>query len=245
MTRPICEHCKQPINTTPPTTIRLGGRCPECGTWKIGELKVAAPPPSSPSSPADAAKIDELLNAFQVACDSLNKHDCMDIDGWKDLAKERAILRNELRAKLLAARPRDTEGLERAATQLLALCGNDGEVETAWQQAVSDLRRAIAAPSLSSQTGSAEDATLDRLAKLLPDWDSYGAKAPDPTSIATARKLVRLLAGEWAIVPTSDGGVQLERHAEGFEAEITIPPGDGDTELYLIPALRSSGADTQ
>jgi len=67
--------------------------------------------------------------------------------------------------------------------------------------------------------------TIERLyemQKLAPGWDSYSASRIDPCCIAKAVILVCELEGEWTPVPCSDGSVQLEQHADGFDIEVQI-----------------------
>lgn len=65
-------------------------------------------------------------------------------------------------------------------------------------------------------------AALRQMCFLEPNWDSYGAARIEPRAIERAIILLDSLAGDWTPVPMSDGGVQLERHDEGFDIEITI-----------------------
>lgn len=54
------------------------------------------------------------------------------------------------------------------------------------------------------------------------DWDSYGAEPIDERCIQKAYELWRQLAGDWQVIPTNCGGVQLEQHREGFDIEMMI-----------------------
>ena len=64
---------------------------------------------------------------------------------------------------------------------------------------------------------------LAEMRHLFPNWDSYGAKMIDRAAIAKAQELLPTLPpGEWWAVPCSDGSVQLELHAGGFDIEIHI-----------------------
>lgn len=69
---------------------------------------------------------------------------------------------------------------------------------------------------------------LQQLIQLGDNWDSYGGQPPRDQAITTA---LNLLAGVLrhesippAIVPTSEGGVQLEWHRSGSELEIRVRP---------------------
>jgi hypothetical protein len=64
---------------------------------------------------------------------------------------------------------------------------------------------------------------LAEMRHLLANWDSYGAKMIDGAVIAKAQELLpTLLPGDWWAVPGSDGSVQLELHANGFDIEIHV-----------------------
>ena len=61
------------------------------------------------------------------------------------------------------------------------------------------------------------------LRNLKANWDSYGAVPIDERAIQKAYEIWRLLPGRaFQVVPTSDGGVQLEEHRDGFDIEITV-----------------------
>jgi hypothetical protein len=73
--------------------------------------------------------------------------------------------------------------------------------------------------------------TLNALGELLAlpaNWDSYGAYRVDPESVASAGRALCLVMGSDTIpptiVPTSEGGIQLEWHARGVDLEIDISP---------------------
>lgn len=67
-----------------------------------------------------------------------------------------------------------------------------------------------------------------QLGNLKPDWDSYGAPAISKDAIATLE--------HFAVVPCSDGGIQLEVHRDGFNIEIEIAP-DGTITQAIGVAL--------
>lgn len=70
--------------------------------------------------------------------------------------------------------------------------------------------------------------SFQRLAALLPGWDSYGAKPLDPTAVRRTFNLLPALllddSPEPSVVPTRDGGVQLEWHRRGVDLEVKVPP---------------------
>jgi len=70
--------------------------------------------------------------------------------------------------------------------------------------------------------------TLRRLAALPRGWDSYGAKPLTPTALRRMLGLLPLLlpddAPEPSVVPTRDGGIQLEWHRRGIDFEVKVPP---------------------
>jgi hypothetical protein len=69
--------------------------------------------------------------------------------------------------------------------------------------------------------------SLHRLAALSPGWDSYGAKPLNPSAVRRMLNLLSLLlpddAPEPSVVPTRDGGVQLEWHRRGIDLEVKVP----------------------
>jgi hypothetical protein len=69
-------------------------------------------------------------------------------------------------------------------------------------------------------------AKLNQLRCLPANWNSYGAKQVTPGAIEAAYKLLQEMATHAtpypAIVPTSDGSVQLEWHTRGIDLELRI-----------------------
>lgn len=69
---------------------------------------------------------------------------------------------------------------------------------------------------------------LCQLLDLPPNWDSYGALPIEPYSVATALYILNetftLNTPRPAIVPTNNGGIQLEWHMEDIGLEIEIDP---------------------
>ena len=74
--------------------------------------------------------------------------------------------------------------------------------------------------------------TLDAIGQLLnlpQNWDSYGARCVDPNCVSAALSLVLdVLRDDTpppSVVPTSQGGIQLEWHTKGidFEVEFVTP----------------------
>jgi hypothetical protein len=67
---------------------------------------------------------------------------------------------------------------------------------------------------------------LQHVSRLAENWDSYGGDAPSDKSVYTALAILsQILRGESsapALVPLSEGGVQLEWHGDGEELEIRI-----------------------
>lgn len=67
---------------------------------------------------------------------------------------------------------------------------------------------------------------LDELGRLPPGWDSYAAKVITASSRSTALDVLRQIATRKtpkpAIVPTSDGSIQVEWHTRGIDLEVRV-----------------------
>ena len=63
----------------------------------------------------------------------------------------------------------------------------------------------------------------ERLSNLQSNWDGYGALPPSPRTIAEALNIWVWLPGDgWQVVPVPSGGVQIERHRDGVDIEISV-----------------------
>jgi hypothetical protein len=73
-------------------------------------------------------------------------------------------------------------------------------------------------------------ACLDELVSLKPDWDSYGALQPSHPALEAAWTLASTLADVGVdvpqVVPTPDGGVQLEWYSGALSLVLALVPGD-------------------
>ena len=56
----------------------------------------------------------------------------------------------------------------------------------------------------------------ERLLDLKSGWNSYGALPITPVAIATIE--------QFATVPTSGGGINLEIHRDGYDIEVEVGP---------------------
>lgn len=76
---------------------------------------------------------------------------------------------------------------------------------------------------------------LQHLSRLGENWDSYSGHPPTDTSVfTTLAVVVRLLRDQGdvpAIVPTSEGGIQVEWHRDSGELEIRVGP-DGELSAF-------------
>jgi hypothetical protein len=79
------------------------------------------------------------------------------------------------------------------------------------------------------------DFPSEMLRGLESDLDSYGAPPINERCIQKAYEIWRMLEGRWDVVPTNNGGVQLEQHRDGFDIEILV-------ELSMSPAPSITGA---
>ena len=85
---------------------------------------------------------------------------------------------------------------------------------------------------------------LDDIAKLGPDWDSYGADPPSPLAIAIASELLLIvdknfgrLAYEQSqpqvVAPRADGGIQIEWGTRPVEIAVHADPSGVLVYLYV------------
>jgi hypothetical protein len=85
--------------------------------------------------------------------------------------------------------------------------------------------------------------TLDEIAQLEDDWDSYGALRPTAAAVSAGHLLLGALwdqlgnlvdqgAIPWAVAPLADGGVQFEWRGPGGAIEVEIGPRG--TMNYLV-----------
>jgi len=86
-------------------------------------------------------------------------------------------------------------------------------------------------------------ARIYELTNLQPNWDSYGGLGVHPSA---ARHTVRLLAAIFqndvpppAIVPTSQGGLQLEWHRGQASLEMEVMPDLKVEVFFLMPSGRT------
>lgn len=77
---------------------------------------------------------------------------------------------------------------------------------------------------------------LAKVLSLGEGWDSYGAPRIQQHAANSALELLESAAGDAlpppAVVPTSEGGVQLEWHAWGLDVELVVSPSDAP-ELFF------------
>lgn len=67
--------------------------------------------------------------------------------------------------------------------------------------------------------------TLQKLSELGPNWDTYGAKPITEQALKAAMEITGIIANKPpSIVPTVEGGIQLEWHTCGHNIEIEIGP---------------------
>jgi hypothetical protein len=68
---------------------------------------------------------------------------------------------------------------------------------------------------------------VSKLLGLSPGWDGYDGKVPTPAALAAARRMT--------CVPLSNGGLQIELHAEGASVEIAITPQGVIADVNVTP----------
>lgn len=101
----------------------------------------------------------------------------------------------------------------------------------------------VKSPSTATMEAAEEPRWRERtvlgLAKILglsAGWDSYGAPRIQTRAVNLALHLLESAARDDApapiVVPTSDGGVQLEWHAWGLDVELEVPPQETPQLLF-------------
>jgi hypothetical protein len=92
---------------------------------------------------------------------------------------------------------------------------------------------------------------LEHLAQLNNNWNSHGARQPRAEAILIGVRVIAALLGShenWAlpqIVPTWNGGLQLEWHLQPGDIEITIDPRDAVWAYLSQPNLMIDGPLTE
>ena len=75
---------------------------------------------------------------------------------------------------------------------------------------------------------------LEEISTLERNWDSYGAPVIAPSRIAQAYNVVQSVMHDCApppiLLPTSDGGIQIEWHTHGVDLEISLV-SDADLDI--------------
>jgi hypothetical protein len=85
---------------------------------------------------------------------------------------------------------------------------------------------------------------LEAIAKLEPDWNSYGANRPSPWAIANASILLQTVYdtfGRWVreksqpqvVAPRADGGIQIGWGMRPIEIVVHADPSGGLGYLYI------------
>ena len=81
-------------------------------------------------------------------------------------------------------------------------------------------------------------AQLLELLSLGDNWNGYGESAIHTSSVKRAVNVLDIIGREGprpGVVPTSDGGIQLEWVGNGFEIEVEIPPSGGASVFVVDP----------
>lgn len=81
-------------------------------------------------------------------------------------------------------------------------------------------------------------ATQDAIAnctRLPHGWDSYGGEPTTQAAAVAALRFLDALRTAPAVVPCSDGGLQLEWHTAGYDIEVAFGT-DGGIEFWAVEA---------
>ena len=89
---------------------------------------------------------------------------------------------------------------------------------------------------------------LQQLLHLPPNWDSYGARPIAASPVARSLRLLSEVMGEAtpvpSIVPVPDGGIGVEWHVNGLDAEIEVDP-DQKVSLFWTKAGDADGHELE
>jgi hypothetical protein len=81
---------------------------------------------------------------------------------------------------------------------------------------------------------------LEEVLRLPAGWDSYGARSIDIEVVVLALEVLSQSAAAVTpapiVVPTPEGGIQLEWHTQGRDIEVAILPGGRATLFLRLPA---------
>ena len=127
---------------------------------------------------------------------------------------------NKRIAELEAENARLREALERARNWVDFSARSLGAGVSSYAVAES-LHHESARISADLSASAPEAGTLNHLRALKPGWNSYGAPAIDERAIRAAEAILRT-PGQ--AVPTVHGGVQIEWHCDGVDAEFELGP---------------------
>ena len=101
-------------------------------------------------------------------------------------------------------------------------------------------------PAVRDRWIAAVTARLRELIAMAPGWDGHAGRAPELAYISQAIAFLARVMGPGtappAMVPTSDGGLQLEWHRSGLDVEILFSPEE-DPILYVHE--RGTGAEDE
>jgi hypothetical protein len=121
---------------------------------------------------------------------------------------------------------------------------------------VAQLKSRLDAHTTALELMASAGSKLDELARLEPDWDSYGARPVSAIAINQANRLLLDVARRylelgypevsrvkpWFIAPLADGGIQIEWRSDAGAMEVEIG-GDGRFE-YLIERPDNQSEDS-
>lgn len=71
--------------------------------------------------------------------------------------------------------------------------------------------------------------------RLPAGWDSYQGEPTTQKAAVAAQRFLDALRTPPAVVPCSDGGIQLEWHTAGYDIEVAFTP-DGAIEFWAVEA---------
>jgi hypothetical protein len=222
-----------------------GGPWPICATNDDGIPTVGEVANAAYIAAANPTRVTALLDALRertFRAETLERQ-------WDHYIAQREQLRDALQdAQRENERLREALGYVHGGLCAMDKVGNVGLAESIH---IGDMVQAIDAalstpPTPNPARRATADASIEALANLPVDWDTYGAGPIGPLPIDAAKRFLHAITSPPSVVPSSNGGVQLEWHVHGWDIEVMFDEdGDAAEGGFVAPARATAGDDRE